>query len=155
MPCIYGLYENETCIYVGSSKNLNKRMIHHKYWITSSLISCKQYEKPLYQYIRQIGGWDKVQYKILEETDKQHNDLLQLEREYIDRLNPSQNIVRPYVSYEEKINAIRYWQDTNKEYLESKHKQKFTCEICGGKFTHINRNSHCKTIKHQNAVTQK
>jgi hypothetical protein len=150
MPSIYGLFENEICIYVGSSRNVHKRMINHK--SNSNCPTHRAYQKPLYQYVRQIGGWDSIECKILEQTDKQDNELLQLEREYIDRLNPNQNIIRPYASYEEKINGIRKWQNENKEYLETLHKQKFTCEICGGKYTHINKLTHLKTLKHQNSL---
>ena len=41
----------------------------------------------------------------------------------------------------------------NKEAILAQKSQKFQCEICGGKYTHRHKNTHEKTLMHQQAVS--
>ena len=55
--------------------------------------------------------------------------------------------------YEDNKNTIiektKAYYEKNKDTILEKLKEKFECE-CGGKFTHQNKSTHLKTVKHQN-----
>ena len=55
-------------VYVGQTSNINSRMSHHK------CLSNKMLCNPLYDYIRDNGGWDNMDYTILESRDINKND---------------------------------------------------------------------------------
>jgi hypothetical protein len=46
----------------------------------------------------------------------------------------------------------QYYQD-NRETIRARKDQHITCPICGGKYTLSHKAQHCKTNKHQNAVS--
>ena len=102
-------------VYVGQTSNINSRMSHHK------CLSNKMLCNPLYDYIRDNGGWDNMDYTILESRDINKNDtdknkkIAEIERYYIklfkSRLN-SQMPLRTPAEYrlENKEKATKYLQ---------------------------------------------
>ncbi len=46
----------------------------------------------------------------------------------------------------------QYYQD-NREAIHARRNAKCVCTICGGKYTLANKAQHCRTNKHQNAVS--
>ena len=52
-----------------------------------------------------------------------------------------------------KANSRQYNQD-NKESINARRSVKHSCNICGGKFTLVNKTKHFKTKKHQRAIAE-
>lgn len=67
MIYIYKLYCNNLNIkpsYIGSTKNLQKRMLYHKY--ATELMSDSKYNRNLYKFIRLHGGFKNWSFKIID-----------------------------------------------------------------------------------------
>jgi uncharacterized protein YciI len=71
----------------------------------------------MYKFIRENGGWDTWTFEIIEKYPCEIEIELRIrERDYYDLLNPVLNMIRPYISEEErkeeiKINKAKYYQD--------------------------------------------
>ena len=78
---VYGIFENDICLYVGESKQINQRISMHKsrYKSTKDVI-----QKELYENLRQH---DHIEFRILEETDNH----LEREKYYINKFKPYYN----------------------------------------------------------------
>jgi hypothetical protein len=79
---VYGIFENDKCLYVGESKQLNDRMSKHK-TLSRNPSYAKPYFKSLYQYLNTID----FTIKILEETPN-HKER---EQYWINQLKPKYN----------------------------------------------------------------
>ncbi len=89
-PCIYGIYKtmSTTCIYVGCTLNLTNRISwHHQ---ESTLFPTRK----LYKTIRENGGWSSYSFRILE-TLQTHTQIHHKESEWIQRLSPIGNSIKP------------------------------------------------------------
>ena len=42
----------------------------------------------------------------------------------------------------------KQYHETNKEAINTKRKEKHNC-TCGGKYTHVNKQQHIRSVKHQ------
>jgi|SRR5210317_110319 len=132
-----------TDCYVGSTVRLRYRKIRHK-------TSCnnekdKGYNIPVYQFIRDNGGWDNWEVVMLEEYPecKSKDELLKYEREHMEMLGATLNKVvigRPRKEWEEKyrennreqINrSAQKYRQNNKEEINAKRAVKVECEFCG------------------------
>ena len=67
MNCIYKIYLNED-VYVGSTNNFNRRMMEHKRKYNDP--NSKAYNRAVYQFIRDNGGWDNFNKEVIFQTDK-------------------------------------------------------------------------------------
>jgi RNA polymerase-binding transcription factor DksA len=129
---IYKLKHNEdyddTNIYVGSTSNFKHRKNQHK-------TSCnneknKKYNTPIYQYIRDNGGWDNwVMIPIEQYSCNSKKELEIQERHHIDLLRPKLNIIKPgrtkkeyYEDHKEVLNEKfkEYYEVNKKKILEQK-----------------------------------
>jgi hypothetical protein len=115
--------ENIQDIYIGSSINLHKRIILHKYHTNNS--TSKSYNFKVYKFIRDNGGWDNWCVEIIEtiiiENKKQS---LIREKEIIIELQPTLNTIKPIETAEEhKLRRHQYYLD-NKEMFQE-HSKKF------------------------------
>ena len=169
-------------IYVGSCKDMRKRMITHKSNCYNE--KRKEYNLKVYQFIRANGGWSNFVMEEIDTCDVER--LYQMEQEYIDKLNPSLNSQRAYNTeeYIKENNKERHkeWRDKNKEYIKEKKKEwyennkeyikeqrkeyreknkdkinervkeKFTCE-CGGRYTRNVKTRHLRTKKHKSFIS--
>ena len=95
---IYKLKHNEdyddTNIYVGSTSNFKNRKNQHKTSCNNE--KSKNYNIPVYQYIRDNGGWDNwVMIPIEQYSCNSKKELLIQERHHIDLLRPTLNKVIP------------------------------------------------------------
>ena len=114
----YKIVCKDTCIkdcYVGHTTDFVSRKSNHK----KSCNDCnsKHYDRYIYQFLRENGGWDNWD-MILIETTKCENGLeaRKKEREHIEQLNASLNIhKRPYISSEEAIQRRQQWRKDNPE----------------------------------------
>ena len=79
---VYGIFSGETCLYVGESKQVNKRICDHKSYIKNP--SSQPGHKELYNLISQHKD---IIFKILEETPNHKEQ----ERIWINKLNPLYN----------------------------------------------------------------
>jgi hypothetical protein len=79
-------------IYIGSCKDMRKRMITHKSNCYNE--KRKEYNFKVYQFIRANGGWSNFVMEEIDTCDVER--LYQMEQEYIDKLNPSLNSQRAY-----------------------------------------------------------
>ena len=91
ISCVYcikhKLDEDWKNIYIGSTCNIAQRFKQHKY-------DCKTYDRhhfnrKVYQYIRENGGWKNFEVLILEECAIEK--LIELEQSYMDFLKPTLN----------------------------------------------------------------
>ena len=157
MNTIYGIRAvgDEAVIYIGYTANFRQRKINHKFNILNPNSKC--YYLPIYNHIREKGGYDKYEFVVLEQSK---DNIKFKEREYTDKYGLS-NLLNMrggdtglskenyhknrYEKNKEKIN------EKQKEYREKnreKLKEKFNCDICGGKFTRSGKSGHLKTNKH-------
>ena len=130
---VYKLYHStHPEFYVGSTKDIKKRMSVHKQ-------RCKEGNSLLkvHTYIRDHGGFDEWKYELLEHITTSINkyDLHQLERKAIETLKPSLNKNIP--------------NRTNREY-ERSARTRVHCQCeCGGKYRHDMRTQHFRTKRHR------
>jgi group I intron endonuclease len=84
---IYKCYKNDDkdIFYIGSTKNLDKRIISHRNDVRNK-------NTFFYKYVRDNGGFDNFIFEIYEElTDCTTDELLRREKEIINLLNPYLN----------------------------------------------------------------
>jgi group I intron endonuclease len=165
---IYKIYckdENIKDCYIGSTKNLSKRIIQHKINCNNSNLVYK-YNLKIYTFIRNNGGFDNFDFEIVEVLMcKDKNEALNRERYWIETLKASLNTIKPTFDYENMCNYRQKWRNENKEYISSYNsnrernykeeyeKDKFrlltkiTCE-CGATFAYGGRLRHYQTKKH-------
>ena len=112
---IYMLTINEEC-YIGSTFDFNKRMNYHKN-------HCKQNNHKIYKYIRQNGGWNNVNIRIIDVyylVTKKFK--IETEQYYMDYFHSSLNQRSAFNGLGKKEYQKEY-RENNKETLKQKHKQ--------------------------------
>jgi len=119
LGCIYKIKHNEDYddenIYIGSTCNLIRRRCKHKTSCNNE--NSVEYNKPLYQYIRENGGWDNwIMIKIHDYKCNYKSELEIEERRMIDLLKPKLNKYIPTRSQKE-------YREANKEVIAEKMKE--------------------------------
>ena len=159
--CVYRIVYKHTTHYVGSTTNFNRRKTEHK--ITYNNNKSKSYNKPLYVFIREMGGWNDDWVMILVEEYpecKTSRELFKYEREYYDFYKPECNVLKPLLTIEEnneynkQYNAL-YRIENAKQIQLSKREyniENFTICECGGKYTGEHKQRHTRTKKHINFI---
>ncbi len=177
---LYLLRSNNPLIndeYVGKSGDFHKRKISHKTKCNNNKNSSeKQYHRKVYKFIRENGGYDDWHFEILETANLEDEDEAAiLERDWIEKLEPTLNIQLPAQTPEEKAENYRERKrirqrkqmedpefrkkkyETNKKRIEdpevkkkdaAKQKEKITC-VCGVIHSRGHKSHHIKTEKHK------
>ena len=137
-------------IYIGSTKDFNKREGTHKSDCNNP--NSKSYNYKVYQYLRENGGWDN--FKMLEigmveyETDE---ELRIEEQKWIEDLGPTLNDKKSYRTIEDKKELNRQcrkrYYKKHKETVLEKMKEKIKCE-CGSIINKSEIARHRKSKKH-------
>ena len=159
--------------YIGSTNNLGRRKVQHKYCLTK--INNPNYNLPIYKYIRDNGGIDNIEYSIIEENNI--TDLIEqkkCEQRIINEYKPTLNTHSAYQDIKNKVEYDKQYRLDNAEKIQKQLKQyyldnaekikeqkkqyrldnaekineKFKCD-CGGKYTHRHKQTHLKTEKHK------
>lgn len=107
-------------VYVGSTININKRIILHKSECTNP--NTTGYNSPVYKFIRSNGGWENWRLIIIELFECDNNNDLRLREKYFkNRLNAKLNNNEPHTTQEEKIISKRKYDIVYyKSYYESR-----------------------------------
>ena len=115
---IYLLKHDGEILWVGSSEQYKIRIGHHQSCVVNEYE--QYYNHKLYEFIRSIGGWEKVESTIIdtmEFTDKR--ELRALEQEYIEKLFPKYNILNALLTVEirkkQKQKSDRKYFETHRE----------------------------------------
>ena len=147
-------------LYIGSTNNLKRRNCQHKCRCNNP--NDKEYNKPLYKYIRDNGGLDNfIMVELVSEEVETKQKALELERMYIKLLGPilNERIPGKYLElgkeqYHKEYNKERY--ETNQEELKRQMKQygsvRLNCPHCGISFRRDNKTQHLRSKTHQNNV---
>ena len=134
--CIFCKDTNVQQVYVGSCVDLNKRIRDHKK--CSNNKNGKEYNKRLYQFIRENGGFDNWKFIWLEMFKTDDTIFLrQLEQNYMDTF-PKElllNSQRAYGQdieryYEQNIKKCKEYRQQNREIINEKQNQKVPCPKC-------------------------
>ena len=129
-------------VYVGSSSSLRNRRASHKSRCTNE--KDKYYNLPVYQYIRDNGGWDNWELLTIERVEFDFKfELKDRERHYMEALHATLNSQVPNRTQAE------HYQDHKNEI-----NQKHDCP-CGGKYTTCSKTQHLKTENHRNYLLGK
>jgi len=166
---IYKLKHNEDYvdlnIYIGSTCNFKHRKNEHKNNCNNE--KSKNYNSPVYQFIRDNGGWDGWIMIAIEEYSCDSKKKLEIrERYYIDLLRPVLNKYIPARTLKEyrednkeKIaEKIKKYYEDNKEKIKEQKKEyyennkeklyeKVICDKCGCESTKNHLKRHQKTKK--------
>ena len=87
--------------YIGSCKNMRNRMVGHKYSCNNE--NSKHYNINVYQFIRANGGWDNFEMvQIASVWNKATKSLVEIEQDYIDYYKSNLNMLRAYLTDEQK-----------------------------------------------------
>ena len=133
---IYGIFHNERCLYVGSTKDFICRRSNH-------ICDSNLYKRPIYNYINGLESkWKEIKFTIFEEEEyPSKQERLKKEREYYDKYKEellNENI--PWKSEEDikNLNKIRYkknkneilkrskeYYEKNKDYIKERNLQKY------------------------------
>jgi|DEB0MinimDraft_6_1074348.scaffolds.fasta_scaffold12927_1 hypothetical protein len=127
---IYKIKHNEDYddinIYVGSTTNFKGRKHRHKSNCNNE--NSKNYNNPIYQYIRDNGGWEQFVMIPIEEyscNSKKEKEIK--ERYYIDLLKPKLNKNLPTRTRkewrEDNKQKIKEYREDNKELILEKYKE--------------------------------
>ena len=167
-------------IYVGSSTDFTKRKSGHKSCCNNE--NNKEYNKYLYQFMRENGGWDNwTLLKICDYPCQNKFELELEERRFMELLQSdlNKNIpTRTQKEYQEinkeKIQAknkeyrdeddhkekMKQYQDIyqekyredNKEKIQTRKNAVDCCPTCGCNYTHSNKARHLKSKQHNNTI---
>lgn len=151
---VYRLVYNHITYYVGSTTNFTVRKNKHKSDCYNEN-NQEKYNKPLYKFIRENGGFtDKWKMILVQEYPecKSNIELRMYEQVHLDLYRPDLNVNRAFVTEEdkknEKIEYCREYRIEKKVIINGKQNVKHKCE-CGGKFTFSNKCNHINTQKHK------
>jgi len=148
--------------YIGSTNDFDRRKGEHKRRCHNE--NHKNYNFPVYQFIRSHGGWVNWSMIPVEVYNTCSNKLQKLirERYYFEQLNVTLNGNVPGIFYElgkkeyHKQYGAKY-RDEHQEHIKAKNKKrietKFKC-ICGGKYCGTSKARHIRTQQHQNYIKQ-
>lgn len=93
---IYGIFNRKTgsCCYVGSSVNYNKRIRDHMNNCNNTKL--KEYNFPIYKYIRENGGFGCFKFKVLETVMDVEDKfkLTTIEQKYINDFVSAGNVLK-------------------------------------------------------------
>ena len=108
--------------YIGSTTNFHQRKWQHK--SSCNNVNTKDYNYPVYKYIRNNNGFNEWEFEILELGEYQDKNCMKnRERYFIETLKPSLNSNIPNRSLEEYlIEEYETLQANRKEYHET-HKE--------------------------------
>ena len=131
-----------TEFYIGSTKNLQRRILNHKTSCHNS--NCKEYNYKVYKFMRVNGGWSNweiVVIKKLPNTNKEAR--CYIEQFYKNLYKPTLNS-RNAMGYD--IEREKEWQKNydknyrieNKDKIKAREKLKAKCPICDLEMT-----KHC------------
>ncbi len=144
--CVYKLCCKDPTIkecYVGSTTNFRGRKNCHKNKCNS--INDKSYNRYVYRFIRDNGGWLNWTMIELEKVDCDDCKILhKREREWLEKLGASLNKNIPNRTKKE-------YQKNHYENNKDKIKKKVTCE-CGCIVCKGSLSKHRKTAKHKNKM---
>ena len=159
--------------YIGSTVDFRKRINRHKHCCHNEI--CKDYNKPLYKFIRENGGWGAWNMNIIDSlTTIDKNEILKCERKYIEeqefRLNkfiPARKKKEYNKDHKEEIAEYmkNYFENNRKEICEKKkqyyeenrekiikqRQEKVQCERCGAFSVKGSLPRHQRTKKCMNA----
>lgn len=126
--------------YIGSTDCIRKRKWRHKYDCNNK--NSKRHNLPVYQFIRETGGFENWNLYQLEKVKYETNyDLHSRERKWIEKLKPTLNCVVP-----NKYTNDKEHRESNKEKIEA-NKEKINCD-CGSSFRRSDIRRHERTKKH-------
>ena len=134
---IYKLVNNaDKEIYVGSTcLPLHKRFYGHK------RDAAKTPERKVYKHLLGIG-WDEVKIILIESFPCENKmELEKRERDYIDKLSPSLNSIRPRVTEEER-KKTKQIVDQRRRAID------YLCDICQVTCPRDHKSHHNKSKKH-------
>jgi len=133
---IYKLKKNDDFddnnIYIGSTSDFKNRKYQHKTACNNE--KWKHYKCPVYQFIRDNGGWDEwVMIAIEQYSCNNKKELETRERYHIDLLRPILNKNIPTRTYKEyrvdnKVKVakkMKEWCEANKEKIAEYHKERY------------------------------
>ncbi len=124
-------------IYIGSTKNFNRRKNEHK----SRCLNGKKDEIILYKKINELGGWSECEIVPIEEYDCESSLQARIREEFHRKEYEAQlNTNKAYISKEEKYQLKR---DYYKKYPEKKNAI-IVCDICNKTYTLTNKSRHVK-----------
>ena len=159
-----------TDIYIGHTTNFRKRKREHK--CACCVSSNNKHHLYVYEFVREHGGWDNWDMVLLE-TRACGNSLeaKKAEREFIESLQASLNKSLPGRTQKGwRLDNVEKLKEYNKAYHEAnrntvcarvkqwaldnqdKLREKFVCEVCGGRYTGDHKRHHVKTNKHLEAL---
>ena len=109
-------------VYVGNTTDFTVRKYNHKY--NCNTPSSREYDKLIYKYIRENGGWDKFSMLEIEKYPcKDGNEARTRERYWYEQLNAKLNQICPITSKQEKKEYMIQYREENKEKLKAQRKQ--------------------------------
>ena len=145
---------NITECYVGHTTHFVKRRANHKNRCCNT--NDKFYNLKVYKLMRETGGWENwTMVQIEHYPCNNRNEAGARERYWYELLNSNMNTQVPNRTQVEYMAEYmpQYYQNHREEYL-LKFNEKFNCE-CGGKYTYVNKTTHCKSKRHQKYILNK
>jgi hypothetical protein len=152
-------------VYVGSTMSYANRKYEHKSDCNNE--NRKHYNYKIYQTIRANGGWDNWRMVCIHQQEvdnKRHAE--QIEEQYRVELNGNMNMIRAFLSpeqkkedyneynkeyYEQNKNHIlehqKEYRENNKDKISEKKKEKITCD-CGREIRRDSLLRHKLSQKH-------
>ena len=133
--------------YIGSTKNFRTRKFQHKSrcYYEKDII---HYNFPLYNFIRENGGWDAFEMNPIEEIEVENKTQARIKEQFWkeDREAKFQvlNAYNPYSGFTNRTEYLKNYREENKQQINEKN----TCP-CGGQFTTKHKAIHLRTLKHQ------
>ena len=163
-----------TDCYIGSTTNIIRRRSDHKSACTC--ISRRAYNRYVYTFIRNNGGWENWTMTLLEEFSCETKmQQLKKERDFIEQLKPTLNKMVPakhqtgevydLKEYRKKYDKEYYdqnkkyilernreynkeYKETNKEAIKEYQQKEIHCPCCNHMINLNNRSNHNRTKKH-------
>ena len=150
---IYQIYckdENISDCYIGSTVNFSRRKRSHKSDCCNE--QRHTYNVPVYKFIRENGGFDNWEFKILNQMEYYPELRFKQEQAYIDLMKPTLNTVNAVLDAEKIKKHKNEYEKNNKEKF-AEHKKKYYGEN-KEKFAEYYRNNKEK-ISHRNSEYRK
>jgi len=152
-----------TYVYVGHTTDFTKRKCQHKCACNNE--NDNKYQLKVYKIIRDNGNWDNWDMIEIEKYPcNDANEARARERYWYETLNATMNICVPNRTHKEYKQTEKYkeynkqyikvYYEINKEKLNKRKKEKFTCE-CGSIISYDSKITHLKSPKHINLLKEK